>query len=74
MSTRPTREELIQAVRDGWPEHGSTFYPARGRTETVPPVRDGGMTARFVDYAVDTVLSMIDSAEPPTKDVQETIA
>lgn len=51
------RSELVKAIRDGWPEHGSTDYPERGGdVAVVPPVRDGGMTARLVDFAVDTAL------------------
>lgn len=54
-----TREELIQKVRAGWPDHGSTFYPVKNGYITVPPVRDGGATARLIDFAVDTVLAAL---------------
>lgn len=51
------RSELVKSIRDGWPNHGSTDYPARGGdVAEVPPVRDGGMTARLIDFAVDTAL------------------
>lgn len=50
------REELVAAVRDGWPEHSKAHYPARGGFFEAPPVRDGGATARLIDYAVDVVL------------------
>lgn len=52
------RAELVQAIRSGWPSHGSTNYQNRGYTE-VPPVRDGGMTARLIDYAVDTAIEKL---------------
>ena len=61
MSTQ--RDELIQTIREGWPAHGSINYPARGGFAEVPPVRDGGMTARVIDFAVDTVLA---STKPRT--------
>lgn len=72
MST-PTRDEIVQAVRDGWPEHGSSYYPARGRSEGVPPVRDGGMTARLIDFAVDTALALSQPVERPVEAPEETI-
>lgn len=51
------RTELIQKVRDGWPAAGTGYYEVRGAHTIVPPVRDGGLTARFVEHAVDTVLA-----------------
>lgn len=56
-----SRDELVQKVRDGWPEEGSRYYEVRDSYEDVPPVRDGGMTARLIDHAVDTVLATLEA-------------
>jgi hypothetical protein len=53
------RDVLIQAVRDGWPEHGTRHYDVRGGMYLAPPVRDGGVTATLIDFAVDTALSKL---------------
>lgn len=60
-----TREELIQKVRDEWPEAAVGYYPARYlqvNEGDVPPVRDGGMTARLIEHAVDTVLDSVSTS------------
>jgi hypothetical protein len=51
------RQELIQKVRDGWPEHAANTETDRRGIVHVPPVRDGGLTAAMIDFAVDTVLA-----------------
>lgn len=51
------REALIQKVRKGWPNHAfNTGTEKRGPVD-VPNVRDGGLTALLIDFAVDTVLA-----------------
>lgn len=54
MSTE--RESLIAKIREGWPEHGTGYYEAVRAMFYAPDVRDGGVTAKLIDYAVDTVL------------------
>lgn len=54
------REELIREVKAGWPDHGTTFYPVKNGFAQVPPVREGGMTERLIEFAVDTVLARME--------------
>lgn len=57
------REALIQKVREGWPDYAhSTEHPRRGPVE-IPPVRDGGLTAALIDFAVDTVLAELEASK-----------
>lgn len=57
------RAALIAKVREGWPEHGSNInHPKRGYVEC-PPVRDGGLTAALIDFAVDTVLAELEATQ-----------
>lgn len=58
-----TREELIEKVRESWPDAGTGYYAARDEHVIVPAVRDGGLTARFVEHAVDTVLAELEAAK-----------
>jgi len=51
------RDELIRSIRDGWPDQSADYYPARGGSFHAPPVRDGGVTAKLIDYAVDVLLA-----------------
>jgi hypothetical protein len=58
-----TRAAIIAKVREGWPNHA--FYTGtekRGAIE-VPPVRDGGMTALLIDFAVDTALAEMEASK-----------
>lgn len=57
------REDIIEKVRAGWPDHGSVFYPARNGFCHIPMVRDGGTTARLIEFAVDTALAALKSEE-----------
>ena len=54
-----TREDLIQRVRETWPQAGSGWYPERRGFTDIPPVRDAGVTIRLIEHTVDTVLEMI---------------
>lgn len=57
------REALIEKVRDTWPEAAVGYCPARGMVVDrgdVPTVRDGGMTARLIEHAADTVLASLE--------------
>lgn len=54
------RAELIAKVRKGWPDFVADNPPERRSDVAVPPVRDGGLTALMIDYAVDTVLAELE--------------
>jgi len=57
------RAEIIAKVREGWPNHAfNTGTEKRGPVE-VPPVRDGGMTALIIDFAVDTALAEMEASK-----------
>lgn len=58
-----TREAIIAKVREGWPIAGSRHYDVRGETVAVPPVRDGGMTAALIDFAVDTAIAELETSK-----------
>ncbi len=49
-------DKITAAVREGWPERGTREYEGRGFAE-IPPVREGGMTAYLIDYAVETTIA-----------------
>ena len=57
-----SREELVRKVRAGWPDHGSTYSPLKNGFIAVQPVRDGGIDARLIDFAVDTVLANLEAS------------
>lgn len=57
------REAIIQKVRETWPEVGTGYYEKRGGLFTAPPVRDGGVTARLIEHAVDTVLAELEATK-----------
>lgn len=59
------RDEIVAAVREGWPEYSDRYYPARGYWTAAPPVQDGGMTARLIDYAVDMAIEMLACEDKP---------
>lgn len=59
-----TRAELITKVREGWPNHAFNTGTEKRGTVEVPPVRDGGLTALIIDYAVDTVLAALHAQLP----------
>ena len=59
----PTRQELIQKVRDGWPEHAANTETDRRGIVHVPPVRDGGLSALVIEFAVDTVLAELEASK-----------
>jgi hypothetical protein len=60
------REAIIQKVRETWPEAAVGYYPARHMQVyhgDVPAVRDGGMTSRLIEHAVDTVLADLEASK-----------
>jgi hypothetical protein len=59
--TTPSREHLIKTIRNTWPDAGSGYYPARAGYFQVPPVQDGGVTARLIEHAVDTVIAELNA-------------
>ena len=59
------RDEVIAKVRETWPEVSAGYYPARGGFYEAPPVRDGGVTARLIDHAVDTTAQAFLEAMAP---------
>ena len=69
-----TQRELTQAelskrahfkgkIREGWPTHGSNTYTEKRGYVDVPPVRDGGLTAALIDFAVDTILTELETSK-----------
>lgn len=57
------RTEIITKVREGWPNHAfHSETEKRGRVE-VPPVRDGGITALLIDFAVDTAIAELEASK-----------
>ena len=57
------REELIAKVREGWPNHAFNVGTEKRGYVEVPPVRDGGLTALMIDFAVDTVLAELETSK-----------
>jgi hypothetical protein len=56
------REYLIRKIRESWPDAAVGEYPARHgyiAPGDIPPVRDGGLTERLIEHAVDTVLASL---------------
>lgn len=59
MST-PTRDAIIARIRAEWPDYVATHdFPARRLGTRVPPVRDGGLTAALIEFAVDVTAEEI---------------
>jgi hypothetical protein len=57
------RAELIKKVREGWPDHAYNVGTEKRGPVEVPPVRDGGLTASLIDFAVDTVLAELENSK-----------
>lgn len=57
------RAELIEKVREGWPDHAWNVGTEKRGAVEVPPVRDGGLTAALIDFAIDTVLADLEASK-----------
>lgn len=57
------RAAIIAKVREGWPHHASNTETERRGYVDVPPVRDGGLTATLIDFAVDTAIAELETSK-----------
>lgn len=49
-------DTMKAAVHEGWPGH---HFTRDGSLFTAPPVREGGATARLIEYTIATVTPLI---------------
>jgi hypothetical protein len=58
-----TRAAIIAKVREGWPDHAFNTGTEKRGPVAVPPVRDGGLTALMIDFAVDTAIAELETSK-----------